>query len=45
MRAAYEVMYSIFLSFSPGLLIFFEAKATEPYVDWFGFMAYDLQGF
>ncbi|KAH7236571.1 oviduct-specific glycoprotein, partial [Fusarium tricinctum] len=47
MRAAYSTNYGISLTLAPDYwyLRWFDAKAMEPYVDFFGFMAYDLHGF
>ncbi|KPM40559.1 hypothetical protein AK830_g5976 [Neonectria ditissima] len=47
MRAAYGTKYGISLTLAPDYwyLRWFDAKAMEPYVDFFGFMAYDLHGF
>ncbi|PCD34001.1 hypothetical protein FGRA07_09156 [Fusarium graminearum] len=47
MRAAYGDKYGISLTLAPDYwyLRWFDAKAMEPYVDFFGFMAYDLHGF
>ncbi|KAF5664348.1 chitinase 3 [Fusarium heterosporum] len=46
MRAAYGTKYGISLTLAPDYwyLRWFDAKAMEPYVDFFGFMAYDLHG-
>ncbi|KAF5026826.1 hypothetical protein F66182_1110 [Fusarium sp. NRRL 66182] len=46
MRAAYGDKYGISLTLAPDYwyLRWFDAKAMEPYVDFFGFMAYDLHG-
>ncbi|KAK4675336.1 hypothetical protein QC764_0076990 [Podospora pseudoanserina] len=46
MRAAYGSKYGISLTLAPDYwyLRWFDAKAMEPYVDFFGFMAYDLHG-
>ncbi|KAK0736577.1 hypothetical protein B0T21DRAFT_411737 [Apiosordaria backusii] len=46
MRAAYGNNYGISLTLAPDYwyLRWFDAKAMEPYVDFFGFMAYDLHG-
>jgi chitinase len=46
MRAAYGSNYGISLTLAPDYwyLRWFDAKAMEPYVDFFGFMAYDLHG-
>ncbi|KAK7994851.1 hypothetical protein PG990_013624 [Apiospora arundinis] len=46
MRAAYGTAYGISLTLAPDYwyLRWFDAKAMEPYVDFFGFMAYDLHG-
>jgi hypothetical protein len=45
MRAAYGSNYGISLTLAPDYwyLRWFDAKAMEPYVDFFGFMAYDLR--
>lgn len=47
MRAAYGTKYGISLTLAPDYwyLRGFDAKAMEPYVDMFGFMAYDLHGY
>ncbi|KXH32852.1 hypothetical protein CSIM01_04345 [Colletotrichum simmondsii] len=47
MRAAYGDQYGISLTLAPDYwyLRWFDAKAMEPFVDFFGFMAYDLHGF
>ncbi|KAF5024578.1 hypothetical protein F66182_3341 [Fusarium sp. NRRL 66182] len=46
MRAAYGQSYGISLTLAPDYwyLRWFDAKAMEQYVDFFGFMAYDLHG-
>ena len=46
MRAAFGTQYGISLTLAPDYwyLRYFDAKAMEQYVDWFGFMAYDLHG-
>lgn len=46
MRAAYGKKYGISVTLAPDYwyLRGFDAKAMEPSVDWFGFMAYDLHG-
>ncbi|KAL2069976.1 hypothetical protein VTL71DRAFT_14656 [Oculimacula yallundae] len=46
MRAAFGTSYGISMALAPDYwyLRWFDAKAMEPYVDWFGFMAYDLHG-
>ncbi|PNH64228.1 hypothetical protein VD0001_g8902 [Verticillium dahliae] len=46
MRAAYGSSYGISLTLAPDYwyLRWFDAKAMEPSVDFFGFMAYDLHG-
>ncbi|KAL8664295.1 MAG: hypothetical protein Q9168_007930 [Polycauliona sp. 1 TL-2023] len=46
MRAAFGTTYGLSLTLAPDYwyLRFFDAKAMEPYVDHFGFMAYDLHG-
>ncbi|CAG7560691.1 unnamed protein product [Fusarium equiseti] len=46
MRAAYGSKYGISLTLAPDYwyLRWFDAKAMEPHVDFFGFMAYDLHG-
>ncbi|KAI0123328.1 oviduct-specific glycoprotein, partial [Xylariales sp. AK1849] len=46
MRAAYGTAYGISLTLAPDYwyLRWFDAKAMEPNVDFFGFMAYDLHG-
>jgi len=46
MRAAYGAEYGISLTLAPNYwyLRWFDPKAMEPYVDFFGFMAYDLHG-
>ncbi|EMR68912.1 putative oviduct-specific glyco protein [Eutypa lata UCREL1] len=47
MREAYGTEFGISLTLAPDYwyLRWFDAKAMEPYVDYFGFMAYDLHGF
>ena len=47
MREAYGTRYGISLTLVPDYwyLRYFDAKGMEPYVDFFGFMAYDLHGF
>ena len=47
MKAAFGDQYGISLTLAPDYwyLRGFDAKAMEPYVDFFGFMAYDLHGF
>lgn len=47
MKAAFGGQYGISLTLAPDYwyLRGFDAKAMEPYVDFFGFMAYDLHGF
>lgn len=46
MRAVFGSLSGISLTLAPDYwyLRGFDAKAMEPYVDWFGFMAYDLHG-
>ncbi|KAJ1326027.1 chitinase [Microdochium nivale] len=46
MRAAFGTSYGISLTLAPDYWYarWFDAKAMEPYVDFFGFMAYDLHG-
>jgi chitinase len=46
MRAAYGNAYGISLTLAPDYwyLRWFDPKGMEPYVDFFGFMAYDLHG-
>ncbi len=46
MRQAYGNAYGISLTLAPDYwyLRWFDPKAMEPYVDFFGFMAYDLHG-
>ncbi|KAK4120516.1 hypothetical protein N657DRAFT_625063 [Parathielavia appendiculata] len=46
MRAAYGNTYGISLTLAPDYwyLRWFDPKGMEPYVDFFGFMAYDLHG-
>jgi len=46
MRAAFGKKYGISVTLSPDYwyLRWFDAKAMEPHMDWFGFMAYDLPG-
>ncbi|KAL8690520.1 MAG: hypothetical protein Q9218_004051 [Villophora microphyllina] len=46
MRAAFGTSFGISLTLAPDYwyLRGFDAKGMEPYVDWFGFMAYDLHG-
>lgn len=47
MRASFGNQYGISVTLAPDYwyLRGFDAKAMEPYVDFFGFMAYDLHGF
>lgn len=47
MREAYGTEFGISLTLAPDYwyLRWFDAKAMEPYVDYFSFMAYDLHGF
>lgn len=47
MRAAFGDLYGLSVTLAPDYwyLRGFDAKAMEPYVDFFGFMAYDLHGF
>lgn len=47
MKAAFGGQYGLSLTLAPDYwyLRGFDAKAMEPYVDMFGFMAYDLHGF
>ena len=47
MKASFGDQYGISLTLAPDYwyLRGFDAKAMEPYVDMFGFMAYDLHGF
>jgi chitinase len=47
MRAAWGNKYGISLTIAPDYwyLRYFDVKGLEPYVDHFGFMAYDLHGF
>ena len=47
MKAAFGGQYGISLTLAPDYwyLRGFDAKAMEPYIDFFGFMAYDLHGF
>ena len=47
MKAAFGDQYGLSLTLAPDYwyLRGFDAKAMEPYVDFFGFMAYDLHGF
>ncbi|KAL8907179.1 MAG: hypothetical protein Q9171_005970 [Xanthocarpia ochracea] len=47
MKAAFGTQYGISLTLAPDYwyLRGFDCKAMEPYVDMFGFMAYDLHGF
>ena len=47
MRQAYGNAYGISLTLAPDYwyLRWFDPKAMEPYVDFFGFMAYDLHGY
>lgn len=47
MRESYGNDYGISLTLAPDYwyLRYFDAKGLEPYVDHFGFMAYDLHGF
>jgi chitinase len=47
MREAYGTQFGISLTLAPDYwyLRWFDAKGMEPYVDYFGFMAYDLHGF
>ena len=46
MKEAFNGKYGLSLTLAPDYwyLRFFDAKAMEPYVDMFGFMAYDLHG-
>ncbi|XP_014554338.1 glycoside hydrolase family 18 protein, partial [Bipolaris victoriae FI3] len=46
MREAYGKKYGISLTLAPDYwyLRYFDAEAMQPYVDFFGFMAYDLHG-
>lgn len=46
MRAAFGTTYGISLTLAPDYwyLRYFDAKAMESSVDFFGFMAYDLHG-
>ncbi|KAF5845875.1 hypothetical protein GGP41_008376 [Bipolaris sorokiniana] len=46
MREAYGNKYGISLTLAPDYwyLRYFDAEAMQPYVDFFGFMAYDLHG-
>jgi chitinase len=46
MRAAFGTSYGISITLAPDYwyLRYFDAISMEPYVDWFGFMAYDLHG-
>ncbi|KAH6654774.1 glycoside hydrolase superfamily, partial [Truncatella angustata] len=46
MREVFGTKYGISLTLAPDYwyLRWFDAKAMEPYVDWFGFMSYDLHG-
>ncbi|GAB7332396.1 hypothetical protein MBLNU13_g04211t2 [Cladosporium sp. NU13] len=46
LRQAYGTKYGLSLTLAPDYwyLRYFDAKAMEPYVDYFGFMAYDLHG-
>ncbi|KAM7214561.1 Glycoside hydrolase superfamily, partial [Rhypophila decipiens] len=47
MRASLGTAYGISMALAPDIwyLRHFDAAAMEPYVDWFGFMSYDLHGF
>ena len=47
MKAAFGTQYGISLTLAPDYwyLRYFDVKGLEPYVDHFGFMAYDLHGF
>lgn len=47
MRAAFSTEYGISLTLAPDIFYLggFDPLAMEPYVDWFGFMAYDLHGY
>lgn len=47
MRAAFGSNYGISMALAPDLwyLRYFDAAAMQPYLDWFGFMTYDLHGF
>ena len=47
MKAAFGGKYGISVTLAPDYwyLRGFDAIAMQPYVDWFGFMAYDLHGF
>jgi chitinase len=46
LRQAYGTKYGLSLTLAPDYwyMRYFDAKAMEPYVDYFGFMAYDLHG-
>jgi chitinase len=46
MRAAYGSKYGISLTLAPNYwyLRYLDAEAMQPFVDFFGFMAYDLHG-
>ncbi|KJR82025.1 uncharacterized protein SPSK_02915 [Sporothrix schenckii 1099-18] len=46
MRQAFGTKYGISVALAPDFwyLRYFDAVAMQPYVDWFGFMAYDLHG-
>ncbi|KAI9697328.1 MAG: hypothetical protein M1820_007834 [Bogoriella megaspora] len=46
MSASFNGQYGISLTLAPDYwyLRYFDPKAMEPYVNWFGFMAYDLHG-
>ncbi|KAL1896124.1 hypothetical protein Sste5346_004866 [Sporothrix stenoceras] len=46
MRQAFGTKYGISVALAPDFwyLRYYDAVAMQPYVDWFGFMAYDLHG-
>ncbi|KIH89906.1 hypothetical protein SPBR_00013 [Sporothrix brasiliensis 5110] len=46
MRQVFGTKYGISVALAPDFwyLRYFDAVAMQPYVDWFGFMAYDLHG-
>lgn len=47
MHAKFVGRYKISMALAPDYwyLRYFDAPAMQPYVDWFGFMTYDLHGF
>lgn len=46
MRSVFGTRYGISVALAPDIwyLRYYDAIAMQPYVDWFGFMAYDLHG-